>query len=63
MGRIAENKRKWEREEGKGKRGRNELSRRIHVWMVHVLACMHTCVHTWAVAAAAEEGIVSLDYN
>lgn len=34
---------------------------------LRVLACVHMCAHvcacTWAAAAAAEEGIVSLDYN
>lgn len=56
---------------GEGVRGAQELPERIHVWMVHegmrVLACACVCAHmcacTWAAAAAAEEGIVSPDYN
>lgn len=33
MGRIAENKRKWEREEGKGKRGRRLKKKRQGDWL------------------------------
>lgn len=50
----------------KGREG-DELPKRIHVRMMPedtcVLVSMHVCVHTWAVVAAAEDGLVSLDHN